>query len=100
MALQRRVFLISAAAGSGLASLSAQAQPMVDEKDPSAVGLGYVADARRVDTKKYPRYAAGQLCSNCSLYRGAANSKAGGCTVFPAKQVAAAGWCNVYAKKA
>ena len=43
---------------------------MVDEKDPQAVALGYVADASRVDAKKYPKYAAGQNCANCALYQG------------------------------
>ena len=75
----RRVFMLTlAAAGAGLAS-SAHAQTMVDEKDAQAVALGYVADAKRADTKKFPRFAAGQLCSNCALYQGKAADKAGGC---------------------
>jgi hypothetical protein len=70
--IARRCFLMTvAAAGAGVAPL-AQAQAMVDEKDPQAAGLGYVADAKRVDTKKYPKYAAGQTCTNCALYQGKA----------------------------
>jgi len=74
--------------------------PLVDEKDPAAVGLGYVADASRADKTKYPQYATGQACSNCSLYLGAAGSEQGGCSLFPGKQVAAKGWCSAWAKKA
>lgn len=98
--LPRRVFLITlAAAGAALATRT-QAQAMVDEKDPQSVSLGYVADAKRVDTKKYPKYAKGQVCTNCVLFKGKATDKAGGCPLFGAKQVAGRGWCNAWAKKA
>jgi hypothetical protein len=98
--IARRCFLMTvAAAGAGVAPL-AQAQAMVDEKDPQAAGLGYVADAKRVDTKKYPKYAAGQACTNCALFQGKAADKAGGCPLFAGKQVAGPGWCSAWAKKA
>jgi anaerobic selenocysteine-containing dehydrogenase len=98
--LPRRVFLMTlAVAGTALAA-SAQAQTLVDEKDVQAAALGYVADAKRVDVKKYPKYAAGQNCANCALYQGKAGDKAGGCPLFAGKQVASAGWCSAWAKKA
>jgi hypothetical protein len=103
MTMQRRVFVIAAVCGGASASLlispPAVAQAMVDEKDPVAAGLGYVADAKKVDKKKYPKYAAGQMCSNCALYQGAATAKAAGCPLFAGKQVAGPGWCSAYAKK-
>lgn len=74
--------------------------PMLDEKDPTALALGYVADASRVDKAKYPKFADGQLCSNCVLYQGVPGSAAGPCPLFAGKQVAAAGWCASYARKA
>ena len=73
---------------------------MVDEKDPAAVSLGYVADASGVDKAKYPNYAAGQACSNCSLFQAAVGAEAGGCPLFAGKQVGAKAWCSAYAKKA
>ena len=73
--------------------------PMLDEKDPTAVALAYVDDASRVDKTRYPQYATGQVCSNCSLYLGAAGSEQGGCSLFPGKQVAAKGWCSAWVKK-
>ena len=98
--LPRRVFLMTlAASGAALAS-SVQAQALLDEKDAQAVALGYVADAKRVDTKKFPKFVAGQNCTNCALYQGKATDKAGGCPLFGAKQVAGAGWCSAWAKKA
>jgi hypothetical protein len=77
-----------------------QAQAMVAETDPQASALGYKADASKVDKSKYPKFTAGQACSNCALYQGKPGSAAGGCSLFGAKQVAGSGWCSAYAKKA
>jgi High potential iron-sulfur protein len=99
MSRTRRVFLITAAAtGAGLAG-AARAQAKLDEKDPQAVALGYVADATKVDTKKYPKYAAGQVCTNCALYQGKPTDAVAGCPLFAGKVVAGKGWCSAWAKK-
>ena len=98
----RRVFLMQVATASGAIALAGAAQaqqPMLAETDPQAVALGYKADASKVDKAKFPKYAAGQLCSNCALYQGKASDAAGGCPLFAGKQVTAAGWCSAYAKK-
>jgi hypothetical protein len=76
-----------------------QAQDMVAETDPQAVALGYKSDATKVDKAKYPKYAAGQVCTNCALYQGAPASAAGGCALFAGKQVAGKGWCSAHAAK-
>jgi len=70
------------------------------EDEPAAVALGYRHDAAQVDSGKYPRWAAGQNCSNCIQYRGEAGEAWGGCGLFPGKLVNAGGWCNGYAAKA
>ena len=102
MKTTRRQFMIFSATGlvATAAGQSFAADPMVGEAEPQAVSLGYKADANKVDKAKFSKFAAGQNCGNCSLYKGAAGSKAGACAIFPAKQVAAAGWCSAYAKKA
>jgi High potential iron-sulfur protein len=74
--------------------------PMVAASDPLAVSLGYVAVAAQADTTKFPKFAAGQACSNCALFQGKAGDAAGPCPLYAGKQVAAAGWCSGYAKKA
>lgn len=75
--------------------------PMVDSSaDPTAQALGYVSDAGKVDKTKYPNHGAGQACSSCALYQGAAGADAGPCPLFAGKQVSAKGWCSSYAKKA
>lgn len=73
--------------------------PLVDEKEAQAVALGYVAVASTADKVKFPKYADGQVCSNCSLYLGG-SAEQGGCPLFPGKQVLGKAWCSAYAKKA
>ena len=72
--------------------------PLVDEKEPQAVALSYVNDPAKVDKTKFPKYEAGQLCSNCSLYQGAAADQ-GPCPLFPGKHVASKAWCSAWVKK-
>jgi hypothetical protein len=97
----RRVFMMQTLSAAGVAAFAAtaSAQAMVNEADPQAAGLGYKADATKVDKAKQPKYAAGQQCSNCALYQGKASDAAGGCPLFAGKQVAGKGWCTAYAKK-
>ena len=97
----RRVFLMQVAAtGSVLAAGAAHAQAVkVDEKDPQAAALGYVADTAKADTKKFPKHTKDQKCSNCALYQGKAADAAGGCPLFGTKHVVAGGWCSAWAKK-
>lgn len=97
--IQRRVFLMTVATSTAAVGTLAHAQALVDEKDAQAAALGYVAEATRVDTKKFPKFAAGQNCTNCALYQGKPNDKAAGCPLFAGKQVAGAGWCSAWAKK-
>ncbi len=100
--LSRRAFVSGAASSvvgiAGLSSVAdAQDMPMLDEADPTAVALKYVADATKAD----PELRAGErFCNNCALYAGAADSAAAPCSIFPGKQVAGSGWCSVWAPKA
>lgn len=100
MRTPRRVFLMTLAATGAALATGARAQALLDEKDATAVALGYVADAAKADTKKYPKYAAGQNCVSCALYQGKAGDAAGNCSLFAGKQVTAKGWCSAWAKKA
>ena len=102
----RREFIVNCSFGASAAALglvannTAAQAAIVAETDANAVGLGYKANATKVDKAKYPKYAAGQVCSNCALYQGKATDKAGGCPLFAGKQVAGPGWCSAWAKKA
>ncbi len=98
----RRDFIrLAALSGAALAASGVRAAdaPVLDEKDPQAVALGYVADATKVNKAKYPKYVVGQDCSNCQLYQGKAGSTTGPCPLYGGKQVHAKGWCSAYAKK-
>ncbi len=98
----RRVFLMTiAAAGPLLAgTVAAQGAPKLDEKDPVAASLGYVADSTKADAKKYPKHTKEQKCATCVLFQGKAGDAAGNCPIFSGKQVMAGGWCSSWAKKA
>lgn len=97
----RRVFMLTLAAGtSALATGTATAQAKLDEKEPTAVALGYVADTTKADNKKYPKHDASQTCANCQLFQGKPGAADGPCPLFPGKTVAAKGWCASWVKKA
>jgi len=55
--------------------------------------------AYRQTKDKHPKYAAGQICTNCALYQGKASDAWGACPLFAGKQVAGKGWCSAWAKK-
>ncbi|CAB3797192.1 hypothetical protein LMG28614_04519 [Paraburkholderia ultramafica] len=100
MKTSRRHFLmLSVGVGSSLAlsrAACAETANRLSEADPNARALAYVEDASKVDKAKFPSYAAGQTCANCSLFQGKATDAYGGCTLFGDKQVAARGWCSSY----
>jgi hypothetical protein len=95
----RRTFLMTLATSGAALGTAAHAQVKLDEKDPQAVALGYVHDATKTDAKKYPKYAAGQMCANCALFQGKPTDPWAGCPLFAGKQVAGKGWCSAWAKK-
>jgi len=104
MSLSRRTFIESSAimmiAGTGISSVAwSDSPPMLSESDPTAVSLGYKANASAVDKAKFPQYASGQSCSGCALYQGAAGGSSGPCAIFAGKSVSATGWCASYTKK-
>ncbi len=108
--LGRRQFLdISAKASCGVFALSAiplhlLAQDTVSESEPLAQAMGYVEDASRVDTAKFPKRAgeagAKQFCNNCALFAGEATAASAPCSIFQNRLVAGPGWCNAWVAKA
>jgi hypothetical protein len=99
----RRRFVLSLlpAAALGAAAPPAAGQAArLEESDPQAVALGYKHDATKVDAKKHPRYAAGQLCSNCQLFQAKGSEEWAGCSAFAGRLVNAKGWCSAWVKKA
>ena len=64
MQAPRRIFVLNAmtacAALAGARFAAAQAAPaLVKEDDPTAVALGYVSDAGKIDVKKQPVHVPG-----------------------------------------
>lgn len=105
--VDRRTLLKTALAGliavpaAGLVQNAAAqaAAPHVDEKDPTAVALGYTADAKKAEAAKVPQYKAGSKCSNCLQLQGKVGDEWRPCSLFPGKLVHTDGWCKVWVLK-
>lgn len=107
--IDRREFLkLGIKAGGSAIALTAiplhlQAQDLVVESEPLAQAMGYVEDASKTDTAKFPKRAgeagAKQFCYNCALYAGAADSESAPCSIFQNRLVKGAGWCNAWVAK-
>jgi hypothetical protein len=98
----RRQFMILSAAGACTLALhnNTQAQgAKVDERDPAAVGLGYVANRATVNKAKYRNFNPNQACGNCALFQGKPNDAMGGCPLFAGRAVASQGWCSAWAPR-
>jgi len=70
--------------------------PLVSETEPQAVAVGYVADARRANLARFPRFHRGQHCAACQQYQGLPSAPTAPCTVFAGRQVQASGWCSSF----
>ncbi|MGC1816906.1 MAG: high-potential iron-sulfur protein [Casimicrobiaceae bacterium] len=88
--------LAAAPFATALLSGTAQAVDTVSESDPTAVSLGYKADA----TKAPARKDTAAVCGSCALYSGKPGAGDGPCSLFGGKLVNAKGWCTAWAKKA
>jgi hypothetical protein len=82
----------------GSAADAAALTPL-DPNDPTAKGLGFVADASKVSASDNPTFKAGQKCSTCAQFQGKAGDATGGCNIFVGHSVPAGGWCKVWAQK-
>ncbi len=100
----RRKFMFTVAVSSSAlvagGVMAQTAAPKLDEKDPTAVALGYNPDSTKVDKTKYPKHTPDQKCANCQLFAGKPKDVMGPCPIFAGKLVMAAGWCSAYVKKA
>jgi len=88
--------LAAAPVAATLFSGAARAADALSEADPTAVALGYKADA----TKAAARKDSSATCANCALFSGKAGAADGPCSAFGGKLVSAKGWCSAWAKKA
>jgi hypothetical protein len=99
----KQFVLMCGAAGVLVPTLEAQAADLPHlspTDDPTAKALGYTEDAKTVDHKKYPSYAAGQMCSTCQQLQGTAGQPYRPCNIFSGKAVNANGWCQVWVQRA
>lgn len=95
----------------GTSQAEAQALPTkpLDPATPQAQALGYVHDATKADTAKFPKRAQPggdkQFCNNCILYQQGGvklpnqEGEWGRCALFMDGLVSSNGWCNSWAPK-
>lgn len=96
--ISRRQLIINTLLVAGCISSSNNSEassPKLDPAEPTAKNVGYVEVAAKVDAKKYPTYAKGQTCANCSLVQ-LRYGPLRPCSLFPGKMVDARGWCNAW----
>jgi len=101
--IKRRALLLAL----GLASLTglgasrrAQAAPpgpLLDEKEPAAIKIGYVANARKVDPST-PGYKRSQTCATCA-YIAFGTGRQRACSVVNNRLVESSGWCKLWKLK-
>ncbi len=78
---------------------------MVKPTDPTAQALGYHEDAKKVDSKKFPKRAgaegAKQFCKTCAFYQAKdpAKDPVAACQILQNQGVYATGWCNSWAQR-
>ncbi len=90
--------------------VEAQGLGALPENHPMASALGYMHDASKVDTAKFPKRAGeagkSQFCSNCQLLVqrdmevAGKEGKWGKCALFADGLVSHQGWCNSWVAKA
>ena len=107
--IDRRSFLkMGVKAGGSALALSAipihlLAEDKVTEDEALAQAMGYVLDAAKTDTAKFPKRAgeagAKQFCYNCALFAGEADAEFAPCSIFQNRLVAGKGWCNAWVAK-
>lgn len=97
----RRVFMLKLVAGSAALSGTTRlmaAPKKVEENEPKAMSLGYRHDSAQVDTKKFPKHAAGQKCNGCMAWLGKPTDAWAECDLMADRLVAGGGWCSSYVK--
>ena len=97
----RRVFMLKVVASSAALATagSLQAAPKkVEETEPKAASLGYKHDSATVDTKKFPKHAAGQKCNGCMAWLGKPSDAWAECDLMVDRLVNANGWCSSFVK--
>jgi hypothetical protein len=77
------------------AAAAAAVGKLLDENEPAAKAIGYVANARMVDEKANPGFKRSQTCATCAFIKfGTGRQRA--CSAVGDRLVESAGWCKIW----
>lgn len=95
------IALVGAAGGVRNGLRAGEVTTPISEYDATAKALGYVADRKKADAKRFPQVntEAGktQSCSNCQQFT-PKTKPLGVCLVLPTGLVNENGWCSAWVK--
>lgn len=87
--------LVAAVGSPRRAGAAAPVGKLLDEREPAAKSIGYVANARMVDAKANPGYKRSQTCATCAFIKfGTGRQRA--CSIIGDRLVESAGWCKLW----
>lgn len=96
--IPRRAVLLALGLVSAVGSprrVAAAVGKLLEESEPAAKSIGYVANARTVDPKANPGYKRSQTCATCAFIKfGTGRQRA--CSVVADRLVESAGWCKLW----
>lgn len=70
---------------------------LLGEKEPAAIKIGYVANARKVDPKT-PGFKRSQTCATCA-YIAFGTGRQRACSLVDNRLVESTGWCKLWKLK-
>jgi hypothetical protein len=97
--IPRRAVLLAlglvATMGSPRRGSAAGVGKLLEESEPIARSIGYVANARTVDPVANPGYKRSQTCATCAFIKfGTGRQRA--CSAVADRLVESAGWCKLW----
>lgn len=97
--IARRAVLLALGLGavvdSSRRAVAAAVGKLLEENEPAARSVGYIANSRKVDLKANPGYKRSQTCATCA-YIAFGTGKQRACSVISNRLVESAGWCKLW----
>jgi hypothetical protein len=90
--------LVTVTGGARRVAAAQAARTLLDEKEPAALKIGYIANSRKVDPAANPGFKRSHTCATCA-YIDFGTARQRGCSLVPGRLVEAGGWCKLWKLK-